>query len=83
MFPASDKGRCDPPRFLGTRQCICIGVVEDDESFQTRSRACLISYLSAVENVEMPLGYSGVPAAARRKRAVEVLGRSWPIKSRL
>ena len=35
----------------------------------------LISYLTALENVEMPLGYTGLPASERRARATEALSR--------
>lgn len=33
----------------------------------------LINHLSAIENVEVPLGYSGVPTGARRRRSAEAL----------
>jgi len=35
----------------------------------------LLARTSAVENVELPLVYAGVPAPERRKRALELLGR--------
>ncbi len=35
----------------------------------------LINHLTAVENVELPLGYSGISASIRRSKAVEMLDR--------
>jgi putative ABC transport system ATP-binding protein len=60
-----------------------VGEFDDDELADFRSRRIgfvfqsfqLLPRLSALQNVELPMAYAGVPSARRRERAAELLER--------